>query len=127
MTSNELSTIYKAYGSMVERQALRIVRDAHLAEDVAQEVFIAFIQYSATRKVGNVAGLLYQMATQRAIKRIRARGQVQIGDAFEVPHGATAGTLEAWIAVRQVLQVVNSTQAEIALHYFLDGMSQDEI
>jgi DNA-directed RNA polymerase specialized sigma24 family protein len=67
------------------------------------------------------------MATQRAIKRLRSRSAL-LGEATaEVPDVAPSYPVEAWITFRKVLQAVNSTQAEIAVHYFLDGMSQDEI
>lgn len=129
MTSDELAEIYKAYGGMVERQAMRVIRDRALAQDITHEVFVGFINYNSRgTHVHDVTGLLYQMATQYAIKKLRARGRVQVREQVEgVAESPKAHAFDAWRVFDKILAGCDDVRAQIAVHYFIDGMSQAEI
>jgi RNA polymerase sigma-70 factor (ECF subfamily) len=69
--------IYDRHGTLVYSTALRVVRDAQLAEDIAQEVFLRVWrrpnQYVPQR--GRFVTWLLTLARNRAIDEIRARGR----------------------------------------------------
>ncbi len=64
--------IVREHGPAVYRTAWRIVRDVQEAEDVTQEVLLAFYRDHA-RHAGPCGGLLVRMAVLRAIDHLRRR------------------------------------------------------
>ena len=69
--------LYDRYGTLVYSTALRVVRDAQLAEDITQEVFLRLWRrpdrYAPQR--GRFVTWLLTVARNRAIDQIRARGR----------------------------------------------------
>jgi RNA polymerase sigma-70 factor (ECF subfamily) len=65
--------IVREHGPAVFRTAWRIVRDVQDAEDVTQEVLLAFYRDHHARHSGQCGGLLVRMAVLRAIDHLRRR------------------------------------------------------
>jgi RNA polymerase sigma-70 factor (ECF subfamily) len=69
--------LYDRYGSLVYSAALRVVRDAQIAEDMVQEIFLRIWRkpesYVAQR--GRFATWLTSVTRNRAVDEIRARGR----------------------------------------------------
>ncbi len=69
--------LYKRYGSLVYSTSLRVVRDAQIAEDMVQEIFLRIWRkpesYIAQR--GRFATWLTSVTRNRAVDEIRARGR----------------------------------------------------
>jgi len=69
-----LQRIYKKYRDYLLTLAMTLVNDAHLAEDVVQDVFVAFAQSSGTFKLGgSLKGYLGTCTANRCRDQIRAR------------------------------------------------------
>lgn len=70
-----LDEAYRAYGALVHGVALRVVRDAHTAEEITQDVFVYAWQHVERHDMarGTVAAWLLTLARSRGIDRLRAR------------------------------------------------------
>ena len=70
-------TLYDRYGKLVYSTALRVMADVHLAEDIAQEVFLRLWRrpehYVPQR--GRFATWLVSVARNRAVDQVRTRGR----------------------------------------------------
>jgi RNA polymerase sigma-70 factor (ECF subfamily) len=72
-----LRALYSRYGNLVYSVALRVVRDPHVAEDMAQEIFFRLWRkpesYAATR--GKFSTWLTSVTRNRAVDEIRSRNR----------------------------------------------------
>jgi RNA polymerase sigma-70 factor (ECF subfamily) len=70
-------TLYARYSSLVYSAALRVVRDAQIAEDMVQEIFLRLWRkpesYTAAR--GKFATWLTSVTRNRAVDEVRSRGR----------------------------------------------------
>jgi RNA polymerase sigma-70 factor, ECF subfamily len=71
-----LADLYTRYGPAVHRRALSITRDEQEALDVTQETFLAYMK-AESRLRGEAAPftVLYQIATNRAVDRVRRKAR----------------------------------------------------
>jgi RNA polymerase sigma-70 factor (ECF subfamily) len=123
--------IVREHGPAVYRTAWRIVRDAHDAEDVAQEVLLAFYRDHA-RQSGPCGGLLVRMAVRRAIDHLRRHRPtvpldgLALADPGDGPEALAAGG-ELAERLKEGLARLPAREAEVfCLRYFQD-QSYDEI
>lgn len=65
--------IVEQYGPCVWRTAYRLLSDREEANDCYQETFLQAVAYSKKREVTNWFGLLKQIATTKALDRLRRR------------------------------------------------------
>jgi RNA polymerase sigma-70 factor (ECF subfamily) len=126
----DIGTIYRRYIVMVRNRALRILKNPTLADDVAQEVFVRYLQHR--RKGGreeNPAGLLYRMATNMSLNHLRdtRRRQELLDQAGANPHGKGFQAPDESLVLRQLLAKVSKKEARIASYYYLDDMEHKEI
>ncbi|MGZ3459783.1 MAG: RNA polymerase sigma factor [Archangium sp.] len=72
----ELTVLYRRYGRRVYGRALGMLRDAEEARDVMQDTFLAFLHSERTLR-GKAAPftVLYQIATHKAVDRLRHRAR----------------------------------------------------
>jgi RNA polymerase sigma-70 factor (ECF subfamily) len=69
-----LQRIYEKYRDYLLTLAVALVNDAHLAEDIVQDVFVAFAQSSGTFRLGgSLKGYLATCTANRCRDQIRAR------------------------------------------------------
>ena len=70
-------TLYDRYGNLVYSAALRIVRDAQIAEDMVQEIFLRIWRKpdSYVSHRGRFATWLTSVTRNRAVDEIRSRGR----------------------------------------------------
>ncbi len=132
--------IFDRYGDLVYSTALRVLRDAHLAEDISQEIFVRLWRkpesYVAER--GRFLTWLISVTRNRAVDEARARGRRQryetgSPEGQELPAGDTIDPgLNAQLAEQR--RIVRAAVAElppeqrqvIELAYF-GGLTQQEI
>jgi len=70
LDDDAIAAIYRDYGSMVHRMALRGTHDAAAADDVVQEVILKV--WRAAPKADNIAGYLAQTTRNLLVDRYRA-------------------------------------------------------
>jgi RNA polymerase sigma-70 factor (ECF subfamily) len=132
-----LRTLYQRYGEAVYRLAFRILNHAQEAEDLTQEVFLAFWRtpnYDAER--GTVLVYLLTMTRSRAINRLRQKKsqrhllqrwhRSQSTDSPDVPM-ENASLKELSVQVAEALQSIPQNQRQVLELAYYDGLSQSEI
>lgn len=71
--ADAFEALYDAYHRLVYRVALRMVGDAHTAEDVTQAVFMKVWSAPELFRGGNVAAWIVRIARNRALDVLRSR------------------------------------------------------
>lgn len=132
-----LGIIYDRYGEAVYRLALRILGDATEAEDLTQEIFLAFwrnSKYDPHR--GTMIVFLLTMTRSRAINRLRQkRSQQQLLQRCQRSTPTDNGNnlmdavsvTEVSHIVSEALQELPENQRQVLKMAYYQGLSQSEI
>ena len=137
-----VEAIFDRYGDLVYSTALRVLRDANLAEDISQEVFARLWRkpdsYVAER--GRFLTWLISVTRNRAVDEVRSRGRRQRHETAspeqqerELPAGnANDPALNAQLAeearaVRAALGGLPAEQREVIELAYFGGFTQQEI
>jgi len=123
-------------GTAVWRTAFRLVRNQADADECFQETFLAALEVSARQSVGNWPALLQQLATRRAIdrirKRLRRRRYEEIADLALAEGSASdpsqpAESAELTAALRWALAQLPPQQVEMFCLHELEDWSCQQI
>ncbi len=140
MQSGDLSALgvlYDRYGEAVYRLALRILGESTEAEDLTQEIFLAFLRgdkYDSNR--GSIIVFLLTMTRSRAINRLhQKRSQERLLQRCQrsTPDSTQNNLMdkvslgEIAEIVREALQELPVNQQEVLKMAYYDGLSQSEI
>ena len=134
--------IFDRYGDLVYSTALRVLRDAHLAQDISQEIFVRLWRkpesYVAER--GRFLTWLISVTRNRAVDEIRSRGRRLRHETAspeeqerEIPDGeANDPALNAQLAeqartVRAALTELPPEQRQVIELAYFGGLTQQEI
>lgn len=122
--------LYQKYGPMVLRRCRRLLRDEDRAMDAMQDVFVRVLQRGDRLKVTYPSSLLYRIATNVCLNRIRDQRLDLPGDAVLV-HIAGMENPEPRLDARAMLDRLfarhrDSTQTIAVLH-FVDGFTLEEV
>jgi len=121
-----LEEIYDRYGTTVFRRARTLLGDPERARDATQEVFLRAAQ-DLHRVSAHPLPWLFRVTTNLCLNNLRdSRRRIRIlaGRTFDViPDHAT----DARLAVNQLLARVPQDLKEIALHYYVDDLSHEDI
>jgi RNA polymerase sigma-70 factor, ECF subfamily len=136
--TNALGIIYDRYGTAVYRLALKILANPTEAEDLTQEVFLAFWRgvekYDVDR--GTLIVFLLTITRSRALNRIKQQGsqqnlQQRVGTYLPIAHrnpGLDAVTLiELQERMNSALQELPDNQKQVLEMGYYQGKSQSEI
>jgi RNA polymerase sigma-70 factor, ECF subfamily len=126
--------LYGRYARAVYSLVVRIVRDRHTGEDVAQEAFAAVWRAAAGyhRGRGSAAGWMFAIARNAAIDSGRARVPLVVGempdrpDPSPLPDDQAIRELEAFRVHVAVDSLPEREREVIELAYF-SGLAQSEI
>jgi len=128
-----LSELYDRYSRLVYATGVRLLGDAHLAEDLVQEVFIKVWQSAASFDPSRArfATWLYRVTCNRAVdldRRRRARPK-SAGDARlqTISGGAEPeASVDGWDVAHALSRIPEEHRKVLTLAYF-EGLSQREI
>lgn len=132
-----LKVLYRRYGEVVYRLALRILGNAHEAEDLTQEVFLTFWRtktYDPAR--GSVVAFLLTMTRSRSINRLNQvkskQKLLQRWQHNQSPNAPNAPLENASLTelshhVSEALQALPDSQRQVLEMAYYDGLSQSEI
>ena len=139
--AGSLEELYNRYGVQVFSMAYGILRDYALAEDLAQEVFVAL--WTRAGRFDAAKGIFrhwfLHLAHNRVIDEVRRRRRVALMDADRAPEDATLGLVssgdtanEAVTAVlvgeaREALRALPEEQRVVIVMAYLEGATQQEI
>ena len=130
LTEAEFTRIYRKYVAMVQHRAHAVLRDRSLSEDVTQETFLRFVRYAQHQAIRSPGALLYRIATNLALQRLRHRNDhvsFLDTDALALAAAPPSVSAEDQILLADILQHSDPEEAALAVMYFVDGMSQDDI
>jgi RNA polymerase sigma factor (sigma-70 family) len=123
------------HGAFVHRTCLRLLKDAHEAEDACQAVFLVLARKARRLRGGDLSAWLYRVgqlvATETARKRMR-RAQREERYAADEPGSGEAPVLEetdrqaVLDAVDAELMALSGANREAVLLRYLRGHSQEE-
>ncbi len=134
--------LFDRYGDLVYSTALRVLRDAHLAQDISQEIFVRIWRkpesYVAER--GRFLTWLISITRNRAVDEVRSRGRRQRYETAspeeqerELPAGEendpalNAQLAEQAHVVRAALAELPPEQRQVIELAYFGGLTQQEI
>ena len=128
----DLDLLYRRYGPMVMRRCRRILRDEEEARDAAQDVFVQLLMRQKRIRVDAPSSLLYRMATNLCLNRIRDAGRRRTApDSALVEQIAgweeTEGRTEARDMLARLFRRERESTRTIAFLHFVDGMTLEEV
>jgi RNA polymerase sigma factor (sigma-70 family) len=131
-----LAELYDRYGRAAYGLALRVVRDAALAEDAVQEAFLALWRTAAqfVPERSKASTWILTLVHRRAVDAVR-REQRRRADTLEhAPEPASAGGVDedAWLRlqrerVQEALRTLPDAQREALELAYYGGFSQSEL
>jgi RNA polymerase sigma-70 factor (ECF subfamily) len=133
MTHEEVTAAYRQYGHLVLRRCQRILRGDPAAEDALQEVFVRLWRYGdAFRQADSKLLWLYRVADRCCFDHLAKRADRRhdpLDTARELPQvvAGQAETLADRDVVLRFLGRFDDRLKQVAVHHFLDEMTQEEI
>ena len=131
MHRDEIEALYRRYGAMAHRRASLILHDSTASHDVVQEVFVNVLKApEAFRNEASPVTWLYQAVTNLCLRRLRdTKRRTRLVDlnASKAEPQTSPSQPEDAMTLAAVLRRVPEELREIAILYFVDEMSQDEI
>ncbi|MCU0241921.1 MAG: sigma-70 family RNA polymerase sigma factor [Vicinamibacteria bacterium] len=124
----DVDALYQRYGPMVLRRCRQLLRDEDEAMDALQDVFVNLIRSRERLTDAYPSSLLYRMATNRCLNRLRDRARAPSLPGDEVLNQiAERVDLDTPIWVDRLLgRHPESTRVMAVLHY-LDGMTLAQV
>lgn len=125
-----VAQMYRDYGAVVYRRALRLLANAQDAEEATQEVFVRVMRTEAGYSgKGELIGWLYRITTHYCLNRIRDKRRRQ--DLFQLHVAPALSTSSStspadMVMMRWLLANADERQAQAAIYVYVDGMSYDE-
>jgi RNA polymerase sigma-70 factor (ECF subfamily) len=130
--SIDVEATYSRYGPLVLRRCRRLLGDEHLAVDAMHDVFVLLLRRSGRLDSRSPAGLLFRMATNVCLNRLRSRRRrPETADEDLLAGIVAAEDTGSRALARSLLRSLfggerESTQAMAVMH-LLDGMTYHEI
>lgn len=132
MTDIDVEAWSRRYGPMVLRRCRRLLGDEQEALDACQDVFVRLVQRRARLEARYPSSLLYRMATNVCLNRLRDRPrQAATGDAAVLHEIANADEPAAASDARLLLDRLFGRHPEssrtIAVLHHVDGLTLEEV
>lgn len=130
--TTDVEELFRRYGPLVLRRCRQLLKDEDEAMDVSQEVFVQLLRRSGNLSVRHPSGLLYRMATNLSLNRIRDRKRKPIGNDEELLSQLAAveeptARLEARSVLGHLFEKHRDSSRVIAVLHFVDGLTLEEV
>ena len=130
----QIAELYTQYGPMVYGRCRYLLRDDEAARDAAQEVFVKVMRsLDGFREESAMSTWIVRIATNHCLNVIASR-KAKWRDRFKqyVEHMDEGGLLqgvdpERARLVQQLLGQLDRETQQVAVHYYVDEMTQEEI
>lgn len=127
----DVDRVYREHGHVVFRRARAILGSDSEAGEVLQEVFLLLLDRpSSFRGESSVLTFLYGVTTRLCLGRMRkTRRRAALDERELVPRGSLDGAAspELTMEAAQLLARLPERLAQVAIYYFVDEMTHDEI
>src|SRR5262249_52147228 len=130
LPKEDLERLYTLYGYAVHRRCMQILRDRAEADDAVQEVFLRVYKYGDTRKGDSPLGWLYKISDRHCFDVVAKRKRRASEGRTEPPFRVEAGVESSPDKMRLVAQVLGACPPrvqEVAVLYYVDEMTQEEV
>ncbi len=126
-----VTALYRSHADLVWRRARSILHNEADAHDLVQEIFLSLWRNPGVfRGESKVTTFLYAVTTRAALARLR-QGKNQLRLIQQTPETAPVPDArpgpDQTVDVRTLLGRCPEHIAEVAVYYYVDGMSQQEI
>lgn len=122
--------LYQTYGPMVLRRCRRLLHDEDQALDAMQDVFVQVLQSQDRLKSTYPSSLLYRIATNVCLNRIRDQRMDIPGDEVLVNIAGMADPeprLDARAMLDRLFSRHRDSTRTIAVLHFVDGFTLEEV
>jgi RNA polymerase sigma-70 factor (ECF subfamily) len=124
----DVDALYKRYGPMVLRRCRRLLRDEEEAWDVAQDVFVQLLRHRTRLTDQYPSSLLYRMATNLCLNRIRDRKRAPALPGDEVLHQiAVRDERDAPLMLDRLFRRHPASTRTMAVLHYLDGLTLEQV
>jgi RNA polymerase sigma-70 factor (ECF subfamily) len=128
----DVEAYYRRYGPMVWRRCLRMLRNEEAALDALQEVFVKLMIYRDSLKGTSPSSLLYRMATNLCLNKIRDQRRQGRRESLDLAGGRSSGlsreqSLDLQMALEAILEDEEESTRQMAFLYFVDGFNLKEV
>ena len=132
MDAFDVTAVTMRYGPMVLRRCRQLLRNEDEALDACQDVFVRVLQRQSTLDARYPSSLLYRIATNVCLNRIRDRGRKpETADEERLYRIAVAEEVEAGTAARLLLERLfrrhPASSRTIAVLHHVDGLTLDQV
>jgi len=127
----DVAPLYRRYAPLVMRRVRRFVGPQE-AEEVVHEVFLRVVEkVDSFRAESSPVTWLYSLTTRHCLNRVRDTGrrrELLEERVLDVPiPGPAAPSSETALFIKQLWRSLDPELAQVGVHYFVDGMTHDEI
>jgi len=132
LDAQQLRQMYEQYGPLVYRRALRILGNAHDAEEALHEVFLRVMRGAETfEHRSQVTTWLYRITTNYCLNYLRdhQRRRQLLEENLREPEERQASDgdrIHDLTLLRHLVAEADESQAQAAIYVYVDGMSHDE-
>ncbi|MDR0301650.1 MAG: sigma-70 family RNA polymerase sigma factor [Treponema sp.] len=130
----DIEAWYKKYGPMVIRRCQRILGDEEEALDAVHDVFVNLLKGELRLHGQFPSSLLYTIATNICLNRLRKRKRETITDFSGEDEGEAGSTIDTGfeqVEAQMLMEVILKDESEmnrtICFMYHVDGMTLKEI
>jgi RNA polymerase sigma-70 factor (ECF subfamily) len=124
-----LERLYREHGPAVLRRARQILQDQDAARDALQEIFLALADRQPFELRHGTTAWFYTRTTHLCLNRLRDdknRARLR-GVRGETLPASAPGRGEDLVLARDLLAQLPAELAEVAIYYYCDEMTHDEI
>jgi RNA polymerase sigma-70 factor (ECF subfamily) len=124
-----IEQLYREYGDLVLRRARRIMGSESDAQEILQELFMSFMQRPQQLEgQRSMIAWLYGATTHLCLNTLRNRNnRVRLLNERAPASGAPASNPESALGAQQLVASLPEALAQVAVYYYLDEMTHDEI
>ncbi len=127
----DVEQFYTRYGPMVLRRCRQLLTNEDDALDATQEVFVRVLENHKTLVADAPSSLLYRMATNVCLNRIRATGrrpETSGGELiYQIARLDEGDSVEARNLLERLFHRQKTSTREIAAMYWLEEMTYEEV
>jgi RNA polymerase sigma factor (sigma-70 family) len=128
----DVELLTERYGSMVLRRCRYLLKDEDEAMDICQEVFVRVIEQHDRLNAGHPSSLLYVIATNLCLNRIRDRHRhaVPMEDIqlYKIASAAEPSRQsEARLLLDRLFRRHPASSRTIAVLHYLDGLTLEQV
>jgi RNA polymerase sigma factor (sigma-70 family) len=126
-----LTRLYAAYGPVVYRRALVLLRNQDEAKDAMQEAFVRVVaEHHTFRGEAPVLRWMYRITTNLCLNRIRQRKSHPLvtdpEDILRLVEQKSGDGVDR-TTILQIMERLDELTQQIAVYYYLDDMTMDEV